>query len=666
MTAGLPRTSNRIARLLSLATAREAIAVVVAAGLSLAIIATIYTNIRSVEQALPEYGFKSFRELHVHIRDIDRLRSVVQLARANPDNPEARALLLEAADLVYIRFAKVDRTDISAAHGTYPQIKATALGVVGRVDEILATPGPLDAASLAAIGEDLTGVDTELNRLYFRIGEDSTSGLHKAQSALGTLNSQVLAILAVLSTLLIGVAVLLVQRYRVSKTLRHIAWHDSVTGLKNRAWLMEKSAKLVLDAQSSGRHLGLYLIDLDHFKQINDTFGHQAGDDLLRSVAKTLKSNNIKRRATSVRLGGDEFAFLRQANSTDELSEFGEELSRKLSGFRMVDGHHVRLGASVGLSVFPDHGSDVPTLLQNADLALYAAKSAGRQRSAIFTPALKSNLDNRMLMEENIRKTMRTDAFALHWQPVLSVPDGRVVGAEALLRWSDPASGKVLNAAEFIPIAEQSDLIVDVDKMVIDIACRTVAAWRPQLPRGFISGVNISGMSLNDPGLLAHLEQVLNVTSLPPEAMALELTERTLNRDLQTANNAFAGFRELGVHIALDDFGTGYSDFSTISELKVDWIKIDHALLRNVSQSHREGAVLKSVLGLCAALEADTVVKGVENPGQLEFLAQAGCRFAQGHAFSEPIPTSLFTGYLKSLGYWKNSVEQASSKVHSV
>ncbi len=649
----------RFQKIKALAPARESIAVLVAIAISLAIITTIYSNIRSVEQALPRFGFLSFRELHVHLRDVDRLKDMVLLASTNPTAMRSRELLTEAADLAYVRFAKVDRSRITSELDAYGALREQVLATINSIDALLAQPGPLDGNVLNAIMRDLDDVDAELNRLYFSVGEESSKGLHDAQQVLATLNKQILVILAILSTLLIGIAVLLVQRQRAANSLRRLAWNDSVTGLKNRAWLMEKGPKIIADARAARRPLAIYLVDLDHFKQVNDTFGHQAGDDLLRAVADVLKSHNVPNMAASARLGGDEFAVVRMADSQAELVRFGEVLCRQLSGFREAGGHQVRLAASIGLSFCPDHGDDVSALLKHADLALYSAKADGRQRLAVYTEELKASLDNRIEMEESLRQAIRNDEFFLVWQPQLSVASGRLTGAEALIRWNNPKTGSVAQPMDFIPVAEESDLIVEIDKLVLRKACEQAIDWVPHLPDDFTVSVNISGRHLEDRSLCAYLAGLLREVGLPASLLELELTERVFIKNKKAALAVLAEIRELGVRVALDDFGTGYSSLGSITDLEIDRIKIDRSFLSQLVESQRKRGMVNSILTMCQALEMEAVAEGVENADQLDFLAGTGCAYAQGFYISEPLQASLFTNYIRSHG--ETAEEQAKA-----
>lgn len=645
----LPRVAgdNKLARLISLAGARESLAVLVAIGVSLAIITTIYSNIRSVEEALPRFGFMSFRELHAHIRDVGRLKDMVLLIRADPASVESRALLAEAADLAYIRFAEVDRSRITAEMEAYAGLRDTIVSVVGSVDAMLAQPRLLDRQALRALTAELERVEVELNRQYYSVGEESNKGLHAAQQALSRLNTQILGILAVLSTLLIGVALLLVQRQRAAKKLRKLAWHDAVTGLKNRAWLMEKSGKFILDAEAAHKILAVYLIDLDHFKQVNDTLGHHAGDKLLQVVSDRLREHNRFRAAAAVRLGGDEFAFIKAADSAEELVELGETLCAQLSEPVEVDGFPVAMAASIGLSWYPEHGEDISLLLKRADLALYAAKADGRQRMVTYSPALKAHSDSRLKMEAQIRRGIEADEFFLVWQPQLSVSTGRMTGVEALLRWDDPDASETVQPLQFIPVAEQSDLIVDIDRMVLRKACLTAANGFPHLGEGFTISVNISARSLEDRTFYAFLNDLLEETRFPANRLELDVPESAFDRGDAVVLDTLTNIRRLGVRTALDDFGTGNANLVSWTEWDLDRIKIDPSFLSRLDELPRRRELLRTILALCGSLEFRTLAKGVENAGQLDFLAETTCTDAQGFYISEPLSAALFSEYVR-------------------
>ncbi|MCR9137071.1 MAG: EAL domain-containing protein [Alphaproteobacteria bacterium] len=654
-------------KLISRARARETLAVLVAVSLSAVIITTIYSNIRSVEEALPRFGFLSFRELHAHIRDVDRLRDMVLLVRADPGSAEGRAFLSEAADLAYIRFAKVDRSRITAELEVYAGLRDRVLTIVRTIDDMLSGTNTPDQTVLRALTAELEEVEIELNRQYYSVGEESNEGLYAAQRALGTLNAQVLAILLILSTLLIGVALLLVQRQRAAKNLRRLAWHDSVTDLKNRAWLMEKSGKFILDAKAANKYLGMYLIDLDHFKQVNDTFGHHVGDRMLQVVSERLKAHNLHRSAAAVRLGGDEFAFVKAADSPEEFVELGETLCRELSGYLELDGHPVRLAASIGLSWYPDHGQDISLLLKRADLALYAAKADGRQRMVTYSSALKAHSDTRLEMEERIRKGLENDEFSLVWQPQLSVSTGRLTGAEALLRWNDRQSASTIQPPEFLPVARKSDLIVEIDRMVLRKACQQAAGWMPHFPDGFSISVNISDRQLEDQNLCAQLAGLLKETGLPAKALELDVTQHVFAQGTETVETTLAQIRRLGVSIALDDFGTGHTDLAGVAEMAIDRIKIDSTFLSKLRELPRGHRMVNSILSMCEALELKTLAKGVECADQLDFLAETNCISAQGFYISQPMSASVFSNYIlrHGPGHEAASSDNRNVRLHS-
>ena len=638
-----PRTSPRFAWV-----NRNNAAVLFAVLLSFGIIIKIYGSIYTVEQKLPQYGFLSIRELHAQLRDLQRLKDMVLLSKTASASTESRSMLSEAADLAHIRFARVDRSRIAAELPGYSQLSQEINSLLGKIDALLGEKLPFDRQKLEAVESEITKSEAALNELYFRSGEKNNAGLIEAQRSLARLNIEILAILVILSSLLIGVAVLFVQRQRVARQLRHVAWHDTVTGLKNRAWLMDNGQKMAARARAGQEFLGLFIIDLDHFKKVNDTFGHFVGDALLREVA-TVMSAHVKDDSTAaIRLGGDEFAFLKQAATQAELTEFSGTLCQSISGFRTVEGHQVRLGASIGCSICPDHSCEISELLKHADMALYSAKAGGRQAASIYSPQMQLHRDTQLQTEEDLKQAIRDDDFFLVWQPQLAVATGQLTGAEALLRWNNQRTGELIQPMEFIPIAETSELILEIDKLVLRKACDQAAQWLAHLPDGFTISVNISGKHLQDRNLPEFVGNLLETTGVPARLLELELTERIFIEDKESAHEVLSRIRRLGVRIALDDFGTGYSSLGSIADLEIDRVKIDQTFIANVCDSTRKRGVVHSILAMCEALDIETVAEGIEAANQFDFLIENGCTYAQGFFLAEPLSEAVFSHYFSA------------------
>ncbi len=627
---------------------RNNAAILFAVLLSFGIIIKIYVSIHTVEQKLPQYGFLSIRELHAQLGDLRRLKDMVLLSKTAPASIEGRSMLSEAADLAHIRFTRVDRSRITAELPGYSQLHQEIVGLIGQIDALLGENLPFDRQKLEAVESEIKITEAALNELYFRSGETNNAGLFEAQQSLARLNIEILAILVILSSLLIGVAVLFVQRQRVTRQLRHLAWHDTVTGLKNRAWLMDNGQKMVARARAEQELLGLFIVDLDHFKKVNDTFGHYVGDALLCEVATVMTAHVNDATAAAIRLGGDEFAFLKQAATQAELAQFSGTLCQSISGFRTVEGHQIRLGASVGCSICPDHSWKISELLKHADMALYSAKAGGRQAASVYSPQMKVHRDTQLQTEEDLRQAICNDDFFLVWQPQLAVATGQLTGAEALLRWNNQRTGELVQPMEFIPIAETSELILEIDKLVLRKACDQASQWMAHLPDSFTISVNISGRHLQDRNLPDFVEDLLETTGVPAGLLELELTEGIFIEDRESAHEVLSRIRRLGVRIALDDFGTGYSSLGSIADLEIDRVKIDQTFIANVCDSSRKRGVVHSILAMCDALGMETVAEGIETASQFDFLIENGCTYAQGFFLAEPLSEAVFSRYFSA------------------
>ncbi|RVD73607.1 GGDEF domain-containing protein [Mesorhizobium sp. M4A.F.Ca.ET.029.04.2.1] len=339
-----------------------------AAVCSAILIAVLFTSVSKIESAMPRFGFFAIREFHIAIRDVTHLRDMVSLAQLAGGSPESLEQLAAANDLVYIRFERIDGGDTISEIPAYAGIVPQVNDAVKRIDAILAAGLPFDENSLKELGIELDQIVARMNDEYYKYGEEVNVDLYAAEKNLNRFNYQIAFALTVLSALAIGTAVLLIGRRETISKLEFLAWRDATTELKNRAWMSANRDGLLERARLAGKPLRLFLIDLDHFKSVNDTFGHHIGDMLLKAVAETLQSVERPGEVAAVRLGGDEFAVMAIGHSDD----LGHRLREQLNRFADLDGHQVRIGASIGMASFPDHGSDISTLLRNADSALYA------------------------------------------------------------------------------------------------------------------------------------------------------------------------------------------------------------------------------------------------------------------------------------------------------
>lgn len=411
--------------------------------------------------------------------------------------------------------------------------------------------------------------------------------------------------------------------------LRQLAHTDSLTGLANRFMLRDALAGALRQSQPGA----LLMVDLDHFKVVNDSLGHSAGDELLKCVAQRLR-DSLRAGDMVARLGGDEFAVLMtHSGDAAEASILAQRLIDALQSPIDVQGRHLRVGASVGVALFGPGEIGVDDLLVQADTALYAAKEDGRGRHALYSPAMGENSRRRVAVEEGLRHALLHEQLTLHWQPKVDIGQWTIVGAEALMRWDHPALGRV-SPAEFIPVAEQTGLIDDLGRWALREACRVAAGPLA----GLCVSVNVSPSQLRDVRFVAHVRDALHESGLNPVMLELEITESVLMEDVQGALGQLHALRGLGVRVALDDFGVGYSSLAYLRRFPFDTLKIDRAFVNEVLLRKDARAIVQMIAQLAATLGMRTVCEGVETPQQLAVVAKAGCQEVQGYLVSPPKP----------------------------
>ncbi|TIN44251.1 MAG: bifunctional diguanylate cyclase/phosphodiesterase [Mesorhizobium sp.] len=621
-------------------------AIAAAAASSAVLITVLFLSLSKIEYSLPRFGFFAIREFHIAIRDVTHLKDMTSLAQAAPGSAASLEQLSEANDLVYIRFKRIDGTGTASEIPAYASIVPRVVDAATRLDAMIAAGPPLDGNILKEMGLELEHLVARMNDEYYKYGDEINVDLYSAEKSLKRFNYQIAFALAVLSLLAIGTAVLLIGRRETIRKLEFLAWRDATTELKNRAWMSANRDVMLDRARLAGKQLRLFLIDLDHFKSVNDTFGHHIGDLLLKSVAEILQSVERPDEVVAIRLGGDEFAVMAIGDRHAAADALGDRLREQLNRFAELAGHHVRMGASIGMACFPEHGSDISTLLRNADSALYVAKAEGRSGFVTFSPAILNQFDMQLGEEAGIKRALNCDEFFLVWQPQFELATGRMIGAEALVRWRDPASGAIRLPMSFIPIAERSDLILEVDKVVLSKACLQAARWAPVSADDFVCSVNLSGKSLQNDAYFAHLVLVLRQTGLPPSRLQLEITEGVLIQNSRNALNMLTEIRNIGVGLALDDFGSGYSSFGYLADFNLDRLKIDRSFLSGLEASKKKQNVVRGIIALANSLGLTVLAEGVENEAQLDFLIAERCHSAQGFFLSQPIEENRLTNHL--------------------
>lgn len=433
------------------------------------------------------------------------------------------------------------------------------------------------------------------------------------------------------------------------RRLEQLATHDSLTGLSNRSDLQERLQHL-LDQARQVTQLAVLFIDLDRFKEINDTLGHAPGDALLKEVARRLKAN-LRPGDVVARLGGDEFVVAAPCvHGVDSAEKLVDKLCRALSEPMVLAGHEVFVRASVGISMYPDDAQTKDALLQAADIAMYRAKEGGRNGYRFFNPEMGQQLKGRMTIENSLHRALEREEFELHYQPRVNLGSMEVVGFEALIRWNHPQLGRI-PPLEFIPLAEERGFIVEIGKWVLDEACREAKRIFDRTGKAFRMSVNLSARQLAGKGLVSDVSAALQRSGLPAELLELELTETALVYDVEASAEIFEALKALGVSLAVDDFGTGYSGLAYLGQFPFDVLKLDRSFVNQKNRIRSANCrVIEAFVDMAHRLKLPVVAEGVETAETLAFLRQAGCDEAQGYYFSPPLPAAQLDAFLETFG----------------
>jgi diguanylate cyclase (GGDEF)-like protein/PAS domain S-box-containing protein len=434
-------------------------------------------------------------------------------------------------------------------------------------------------------------------------------------------------------------------QHELSEELKHRAFHDALTGLPNRAFFVREAAAAIEAARAVGRTAGVLFVDLDDFKVVNDTMGHGVGDELLVAVAARLASS-VRKSDTAARLGGDEFALLiDDAADPEAVDAFAERIVAGFTEPFTLQEAKVVTSATVGVATSQD-SSDVDQLLRHADLALYAAKVAGKRRWRHYQPALTTGMLERRELQAALEDAVKANAFTLFYQPIVSLESGQIAGFESLLRWPDPRRGTML-PGQFIGLAEETGLIVPLGGWVLRQAVSDMSRWRQATGLEPHISVNVSARQFRDPGFADSVRQALHASGLPPSALLLELTESLLFGGSDQTRADITELKEIGVRLAIDDFGTGYSSLSYLLDLPIDVLKVDKSFVTGISSSWRRHALVEGIVRLARTLEVEVIAEGIENEIERELLAGMGCHFGQGYLLSVPVDAAAALAMLR-------------------
>jgi diguanylate cyclase (GGDEF)-like protein/PAS domain S-box-containing protein len=436
------------------------------------------------------------------------------------------------------------------------------------------------------------------------------------------------------------------ERVRYQHALEYQANHDSLTGLANRNLLNDRIEQAIAWAKRNGHVMGVMLLDLDHFKLINDASGHSAGDALLKEVAHRLTAC-VRETDTVARLGGDEFVIiLTDLPQTDDVDQIAEKILSALSRPTEVAGRDVFVTASIGVSLFPRDGDHGEILLRYADMAMYRVKEHGRNSVRQFVPEMGSTAISRLDMEAAMRRGLERGEFVLHYQPKIDLATQSVVGAEALIRWQHPQIG-LIHPIEFIRLAEETGLILPLGEWVLHEACKQQVLWREQGLQPLKIAINVSARQFRQDELADRIAAVFARTGADPEHLILELTESMVMHDVDSTLAALRALKKLGVSLSLDDFGTGYSSLSYLRRFPIDELKIDRSFINDIHTNPDDAAIAGAIIAMARSLGLSVVAEGVENIEQADLLTQLGCSQVQGYYFARPLTVSAFASRLR-------------------
>ena len=400
-------------------------------------------------------------------------------------------------------------------------------------------------------------------------------------------------------------------------------------------------------ARRHKRQLAVLFFDLDRFKVINDTLGHEGGDQLLEEIAIRLRER-LRAADVVARLGGDEFVILIEEIADEkQVTTVAQHVLSTIIKPIMIMGQECRITASIGVGIYPQAGEDEQTLMKNADIAMYFAKEAGKNNYQIYSTDIKTQSIERLSIETNLRKALQRNEFSLHYQAKLDFKTGAITGVEALIRWDNPSLGSV-TPLQFIPVAEETGLIVPIGRWVLKTACAQNVAWQRQGLPPVRMAVNLSLRQLTDEGLLNDIQTTLRETGMSPDLLELEITESMVMHDPSRIIKILSQIKEKGVRLALDDFGTGYSSLAQIKQFPIDTLKVDRSFIRNVPNDSEENAITKAIISMGKILSLTVVAEGVETQEQMDFLKKRSCDEMQGFYFSRPIPPDQFAGLLQT------------------
>lgn len=507
----------------------------------------------------------------------------------------------------------------------------------------IASPAPGSARTKAIMAE-ISGINDNLTPI-----ENEFVAAMSDSSRLTYRLLQGIMLAATPGLLMFGIVLslrILQQRKRMEDRVNHMAHHDELTSLPNRLMLSQRLDQALSRHRRAATQLAILFLDLDRFKVINDSLGHEIGDVLLRQVAERLR---VESRVgdTVARMGGDEFVvLLEDCGDLTDVSTRARRLVDQLSAPYLLGSNDCHVTVSIGISVFPADGSDAQALLKAADVAMYRAKDTGRNSYQFYSAAMNVHTVERLELESDLRHALERDEFVLHYQPKVEVATGLITGIEALLRWNHPRRG-LISPREFIPLAEETGLIVSIGEWVLATACARTREWQEHSSPKLDIAVNLSARQFADPTLLSKLTNIIRHSGLNPSSLELEITESLVMSHGESAVAVLQQLKSLGVRIAIDDFGTGYSSLAYLKRFPIDTIKVDRCFIRDIPTDSGDMQITRAIIAMAHSLRLRVVAEGVETADQLKFLRSQRCDTVQGYYLHRPLPEAEVAAVLK-------------------
>lgn len=426
------------------------------------------------------------------------------------------------------------------------------------------------------------------------------------------------------------------ERRALEKKLNRLAYYDPLTDLPNRVLLEKHFSKMLGEADSNGKKIAFIYMDIDNFKNINDTMGHTMGDTFIASIADIL-SDIVKLPNMVGRLSGDEFAMLIfDVESESDIKQYTDEILSRFKQSWILDNQEFFLSTSMGVAMYPEHGRSIETLLQNSDTAMFHVKENGKDGVAIYRPDMRDKTWKHIFMSNHLRNAICNRELFMVYQPQVDLQTGELVGVEGLIRWIHPERG-FISPGEFIPFAEQNGYIKEITDWTIEVACKQIDLWRKKGYDGFKVSINLSSKLINQPGMMEFIKEKIDEYDVDPVNFCLEITETAIIDSLERSIETLNEFRKIGVSVALDDFGTGYSSLTYLHKLPIDVLKVDREFLVDIVDANHESYIFESIMGLAHNMGLQVIAEGIETEGQANFLRKASCDLAQGYYFSKPI-----------------------------